>query len=107
MVAFPKFVAWLRRHRTTAITRLIPDAVGKKGAARDAAEHGLRWLAVNTADGRAAIEAIGADYAASEPKVTEALAQVLRRLHVTGRRASLPALRDLALAGRTRFVVLP
>ena len=72
-------MTWLRRYRTTAITRLIPDAVGRPGAAREAAEHALRWLAANTEGGRAEIEAVAAAYAAREPQAAEAVAQVLDR----------------------------
>lgn len=70
---------WLRKHRDTAVMRLIPDAVGKKGAARDAAEHALRWLAAAKEDGRAAIEAIAAQYAKQDPLATSAVAEVLDR----------------------------
>ena len=49
---------WLRKHRTTAAMRLIPDAVGRKGVVREAAEHALRWLAAAKEDGRAAIDAL-------------------------------------------------
>lgn len=70
---------WLRRRRATAIRRLIPDAVGKPGAARDAAEHALRWFVNDREDGRATVEAAAADYASSEPNVLEAIVQVLDR----------------------------
>ena len=72
-------MAWLRKYRRTAILRLIPDAVGAKGGSRDAAEHALRWLATNTDGGRAEIESLAKDYARTEPRITEALAQVLDR----------------------------
>jgi predicted DNA-binding WGR domain protein len=72
-------IDWLRGHRCTAIQRLIPDAVGKPGAARDAAEHALRWFAADREDGRAAIEAAVDDHAKAEPKAAEAVAQVLDR----------------------------
>lgn len=70
---------WLRRHRETAITRLMPEAVGAKGLARDAAEHALRWLAADRDDGRAVIETIAQSYAAQEPRAPEAVAEVLDR----------------------------
>jgi hypothetical protein len=72
-------IAWLRKYRRTAILRLIPDAVGKKGEARDAAEYALRWLVANTDGGRAEIESLAADYARTEPHVMQAIAQVLDR----------------------------
>ncbi|MFJ7440125.1 DUF4132 domain-containing protein [Methylorubrum thiocyanatum] len=72
-------LAWLRRHRRTAITRLLPDAVGWPGAARDAAEHTLRVLAADRPDGRAEIESVVAAYAERAPKVAEVVAQVLDR----------------------------
>ncbi|WP_342152886.1 DUF4132 domain-containing protein [Methylorubrum sp. SB2] len=72
-------LAWLRRHRGTAITRLVPDAVGKPGAPREAAEHALRVFAADREDGRAEIERVVAAYAGSEPRVAEAVAQVLDR----------------------------
>ena len=37
-------LAWLRRHRRTAVTRLIPQAIGEPGPARDAAGFALRFL---------------------------------------------------------------
>lgn len=72
-------LAWLRRHRRTAVVRLLPDAVGKPGPTRDAAEHALRVLAADRADGRAEIEAVLALYAEHEPRVAEAVVQVLDR----------------------------
>ena len=72
-------LAWLRRHRETALTRLLPDAVGRSGALRDAAEHALRVLSQDRPDGRAAVAAVAARYADQAPEVTEAVAQVLDR----------------------------
>jgi hypothetical protein len=77
--ARPFAITWIRRHRKTAITRLIPDAVGKKSAVRDAAENALRWIAANFETGRAEIEAIAADYSGQAPEVSEAVVQVLDR----------------------------
>ncbi|MCL2716249.1 MAG: DUF4132 domain-containing protein [Alphaproteobacteria bacterium] len=71
--------SWLRKYRRTAILRLIPDAVGPKGQAREAAEHALRWLTANTDNGRAEIEHLAKGYAGTEPHVGDALAQVLDR----------------------------
>ncbi len=70
---------WLRAHRQTAVIRLIPDAVAAKGAARDAAEHALRWIAGDRDDGRATIEAAARDYSSQDTDVPEAVAQVLDR----------------------------
>ena len=72
-------IVWLRKYRRTAILRLIPDAVGAKGSARDAAEHALRWYAANIDNGRAEVESLANDYARTEPRITEAIAQVLDR----------------------------
>ncbi len=38
-------IAWLRAHPETAITALIPPALGKPGSAREDARAALRWLA--------------------------------------------------------------
>lgn len=70
---------WLRSHRQTAITRLIPDAVGRKGAARDAAEHTLRWLIADRAETREEIETNARTYEAQSADVHKALAEVLDR----------------------------
>ncbi|QEI05533.1 DUF4132 domain-containing protein [Pigmentiphaga aceris] len=75
-------VPWLRRHRHTALMRLIPDAVGKTSQAREArevAEYTLRWYAFDTEDGRAAIDEAVAAYAAAEPGVVDAVAEILAR----------------------------
>ena len=82
--------SWLRRHRRTAMTRLLPDAVGKKGSQRDAAEHALRWLVTDIPTGREELAAIAAEYAKAEPQVTEALAQVLDRDPLARFPAKLP-----------------
>jgi hypothetical protein len=37
--------AWFRRHGTAAVPSLLPDALGKAGPARRAAEHALRLIA--------------------------------------------------------------
>jgi predicted DNA-binding WGR domain protein len=68
---------WLRRYRRTALLRLIPDAVGKAGPLRDAAGQTLRWIVDDAPDGRAALDEAVAAYAASEPRVVDAIAQVL------------------------------
>ncbi|WP_152048758.1 WGR and DUF4132 domain-containing protein [Aureimonas psammosilenae] len=72
-------MAWLRRHRETAIARLIPDALGAPGPAREAAETALRWFAADRGDGRETIERIAAAYAGAEPGVPAALAEMLER----------------------------
>ncbi|MGV1953624.1 WGR and DUF4132 domain-containing protein [Agrobacterium vitis] len=85
---------WLRTHRQTAVTRLIPDAVGDKGIAREAAEHALRWIAGDRNDGRAAIEAVAQDYTTQDAKVPEAVSEVLDRdplQRYPARIAKLPA----------------
>ncbi len=70
-------MAWLRRHRETAILRLIPAALGAPGPERDAAETTLRWFTADRTDGRSTIEALGERYATHEPAVRAALAGVL------------------------------
>ncbi|PZO78168.1 MAG: dihydrolipoamide acetyltransferase [Mesorhizobium amorphae] len=72
-------LSWLRAYRETAVMRLIPDAVGKPGPLRDAAELTLRWMAGDREDGRAVIETAAARYAEIEPRATEAVAEVLDR----------------------------
>lgn len=86
--------AWLRRHARTAMTRLVPDAVGKPGEAREAAEHALRWLRLAVPDGPALLDAAIASYAQAEPRVAQAIGQVLHRdplARVPGKIAKLPA----------------
>lgn len=86
--------AWLRRHRRTALLRLVPDAVGLPGEARDAAEYALRWLVADKPDGPAAVAEAVAGYARAEPDVTGAMAQVLGRdplARVPAKVAKLPA----------------
>jgi predicted DNA-binding WGR domain protein len=70
-------IPWLRRYRSTAMMRLIPDALGKAGPARDAAGQTLRWFVEDREDGRSALDAVVATYAAAEPGVVDAIAQVL------------------------------
>ncbi|HEY4252529.1 MAG TPA: DUF4132 domain-containing protein [Roseomonas sp.] len=87
-------MAWLRRYPSTAITRLLPDALGAKGPARDAAENALRWLAAGREGARAAIEGLAADYAGQDAQVPQALAEVLNRdplARFPARLAKLPA----------------
>ncbi len=68
---------WLRRHPRTAALRLLPDALGAPGPARDVAERALRWLAADHPGSRAALDAAVAEYAALDPRVTAALSQRL------------------------------
>lgn len=70
---------WLCAHRTTAITRLIPDAIGPFGPARDAAEYTLRWMLDNSPGAREEIDRIAAVYARTTPAVAEAMAQFFLR----------------------------
>lgn len=70
---------WLRAHPRTAIYRLIPQAVGAPGQARDEAEHALRWLnGLSDANAELLREAVR-EYALFEPRVEEAVQQVLTR----------------------------
>ncbi|MCM2450402.1 DUF4132 domain-containing protein [Agrobacterium vitis] len=70
---------WLRQHSKTAILRLIPDAVGKTGAAREAAEHTLRWL-VSSQDGmRQEVEAAVKIYESQSADTHQAVTEVLDR----------------------------
>jgi predicted DNA-binding WGR domain protein len=70
---------WLRGHWRTALTRLIPDAVGAPGETRDAAESVLRWLVKEDPRAAGELPKLVAEYARSEPRVGEALEQVLSR----------------------------
>ncbi|QEI05535.1 DUF4132 domain-containing protein [Pigmentiphaga aceris] len=73
----PLAIPWLRRYRRTAMMRLIPDAMGKPGALRDAASQTLRWFVDDAEDGRAALDEAVAAYAASNPEVKESIDQVV------------------------------
>lgn len=70
-------IPWLRRYRHTAMMRLIPDAVGKAGPARDAASQTLRWFIEDREDGRAALDEAVAAYAAAEPGLGAAIEEML------------------------------
>jgi predicted DNA-binding WGR domain protein len=72
-------IAWLRRHPQTAMMRLVPEAVGKPGEARDAAEATLRFLLRDGAEAAAMLEQAVAAYAVAEPRMTEAVRQALAR----------------------------
>lgn len=85
---------WLRRHWRTALTRLIPDAVGAPGDARDAAEAVLRWLVREEPKAAVELPALVAAYAETEPRISEAIEQVLSRdpfAQYPAKIASLPA----------------
>lgn len=72
-------MAWLKKYPRAAAFGLIPDAVGKIGAARDAAEVSLRWMQANIpAAGEVIQEAIAA-YTQQDASVPEAVQQVLER----------------------------
>lgn len=77
--ARPLAIQWLKKYPRTAITRLIPDAVGARGSARDAAEHALRWYNTQSSEDAELVGAIVEDYAKAAPRVREAMAQVLNR----------------------------
>ncbi len=99
----PLAVTWLRAHRRTALMRLLPDAVGTPGEARDAAEHVLRWFATNTRDGPVAVSEATAAYLHADARVTAAVAQVMGRdplLRVPAKVARLPAWANPALLAR-------
>lgn len=70
---------WLSSHPRTAAMRLIPEATGAAGAARENAENALRWLARETPDGAAIIGAAAQEYAAQDGRAPEAVAQVMNR----------------------------
>lgn len=72
-------LSWLKKHPRAAAFGLIPDAVGKPGAQRDAAEHGLRWLCANVPQMQAAVDEAVAAYAVQNAQVAEAVQQVLAR----------------------------
>ncbi len=77
--ARPHAMAWLRQYRRTAMLRLIPDAVGPAGSARDAAEQILRWFVDDAEDGRAALMEATARYETQDPRVRDAIEQMLAR----------------------------
>ena len=68
--------AWLRAHPRAALLRLVPLAVGPLGANRDAAEYAVRWYSTEKPD---VLDTVIAEYAAAEPQVPAAIAQVLTR----------------------------
>jgi predicted DNA-binding WGR domain protein len=85
---------WLRAYRRTAMTRLIPNAVGAQGEARDAAGHVLRWFVKTDAEAAAELAALVEDYAKSEPRIRDAMEQVLNRdplLQFPAKIAKLPS----------------
>lgn len=70
---------WLRAHPRTAIYDLLPQAVGAPGQARDEAEHALRWLAATKDANIALLREATCEYAQLEPRVEEAVTQILTR----------------------------
>ncbi|KQO83436.1 DUF4132 domain-containing protein [Rhizobium sp. Leaf262] len=85
---------WLRLYRRTAITRLLPDATGKPGPARDAAEHTLRWMVADRAEARDEILEVAKLYEPQSPDVMKAIWEVLDRdpyARFPARIAKLPA----------------
>lgn len=70
-------IDWLRRYPRTALMRLLPDAIGPRGEARDAAGHALRWFRQESGEHAAALADVIARYAATEPRVAAAAAQIL------------------------------
>lgn len=73
----PQAAQWLRRYRHTAMMRLLPDAVGPAGPARDVAEQTLRWFVGDAPDGQAALNEVIAVYAANDRTMAAKLAQIL------------------------------
>lgn len=85
---------WLRLYRRTAITRLLPEATGKPGPSRDAAEHTLRWMVADRAEARDEILEIAKLYEPQSPDVMKAIWEVLDRdpyARFPARIAKLPA----------------
>ncbi|WP_400770660.1 DUF4132 domain-containing protein [Methylosinus sporium] len=70
---------WLRAHPRTAFYHLLPQAVGAPGQARDEAEHALRWLAATKDANVALLQEATRDYARLEPRVEDAVTQILTR----------------------------
>ena len=70
---------WLKRYPRTAITVLLPDAVGKLGQKREVAEKALHWIVANVADGRGLVDQVAAAYEPQDARVTDAVRQVLER----------------------------
>jgi len=77
--AKPLAIDWLLAHPRDALVGLLPDAVGKPGAARDAAEFALRWLLAGNPELQAELDAVAALYARQDPQVGAAVAQVMAR----------------------------
>lgn len=77
--AKPLAIDWLLAHPRHALIGLLPDAVGKPGAARDAAEFALRWLLAGNPDLQAELDAVVALYSRQNPQVGAAVAQVMAR----------------------------
>ncbi|QGM46401.1 WGR and DUF4132 domain-containing protein [Methylocystis heyeri] len=70
---------WLRAHPRTAIYNLLPQAIGAPGQAREEAEYALRWMAAAKEANAALLQEATRDYAQIEPRVEEAVKQVLTR----------------------------
>jgi predicted DNA-binding WGR domain protein len=68
--------AWLQAHPRAALLRLVPMAVGPLGAPRDIAEYAVRWFKTEKPN---VLDVVVAEYAAIDPQVTAAIAQVLAR----------------------------
>jgi predicted DNA-binding WGR domain protein len=96
-------ILWLRRHRRTALLRLVPLAVGTPGDERNAAEHALRWYAQDRKDGADEIAAVVQQYAKVELRVEAAVAQVMERdplARVPAKVAKLPGWVSLGMLSR-------
>jgi len=72
-------IAWLKKYPRAAAFGLIPNAVGKMGQTRDAAELSLRWMRANVPAAEEAIQEAIAAYTQQNAKVLEAMQQVLER----------------------------
>lgn len=90
--AKPLAIDWLHDHSRDALVGLIPDAVGKPGAARDAAEFALRWLLAGNPELQTELDAAIALYARQDPQVGAAVAQVMARDPLDQVPAKLPKL---------------
>lgn len=95
--------AWLRQNPRTALLRLVPDAVGPGGVAREEAEYAVRWL---NGEKPEIARTVFEEYAGSDPRAREAIDEVLSRdpfARVPAKVSKLPSW--LAVSSLTRPVL--
>lgn len=90
--AKPHAIDWLLAHPRHALIGLLPDAVGKPGTARDAAEFAMRWLLTRQPELQPELDTVVAIYSRQDPQVGAAVAQVMARDPFNQVPAKLPKL---------------